>query len=211
MKKNFSCCFVLLLVMVSCHRPVFKEKWLQQRSPEKFTLLFQTSRGEFEAEFTRAASPLAADRFYAQVKHGYYNHTLFYRTRPGFVAQFGGDDTARINAWKKAELPDEPVLQPNTRGAIAFARSGKNSRKNDLFINTGNNSPRLDTLNAAGVVGYPPFGKVTKGMDVVDSLYNGYGDDVFKKYDLLLKNKAAFLAAFPRLDSILQIRILRKK
>jgi hypothetical protein len=39
-------------------------------------------------------------------------------------------------------------------------------------------------------------------MEVVDSLYSGYGDKVFAKYDTLLKNKRAFLDSFPKLDSI---------
>lgn len=211
MKRILYCFLLFLLVFGSCKRPIFRSEWLQQQAPEKFTLLFQTSRGDFEAEFNRNASPLAADRFYAQVKHGYYNHTLFYRTRPGFVAQFGGDDSVRIRAWNKIVLPDEPVLQPNIRGSIAYARSGKDSRDNDLFINLGNNSPRLDTIRVNGVVGYPAFGKVIKGMDVVDSLYSGYGDAVFKQYDLLLKNKTDFLTAYPKLDSIIRIRIIRKK
>lgn len=211
LKWIFYSCLLLLVVFASCKRPVFRSVWVQQKAPEKFALLFQTSLGDFEAEFNRSASPLAADRFYAQVKHGYYDHTLFYRIRPGYVAQFGGDDTLRINAWKKTIVPDEPVLQPNVRGAIAYARSGKNSRDNDLFINLGNNSPRLDTINASGVVGYPPFGTVTRGMEVVDSLYSGYGDQVFQRYNLLLKDKKAFLAVYPKLDSILRIRIIRKK
>lgn len=199
------------LFLSACSKPVFRSSWLKHRAPEHFTLLFQTSKGEIEAAFTREWSPKAADRLYAQVKHGYYDHTLFYRTRTGFVAQFGGDDTVKINTWKKIPVPDEPVLRPNARGAIAFARSGKASRGNDLFINTGNNSPRLDTIHARDVVGYPPFGNVVRGMEVADALYSGYGDDVFKKYELLLKDKQAFLKEFPRLDSILQVRILRKQ
>ncbi len=195
----------------SCHKPLFSERWLTKKAPEKFTAAVETSRGVFEIQITRNWSPLAADRLYQQIKHGYYDNSLFYRVRPGFVAQFGGDDTLRMQQWAKYKLPDEPVLQPNEEGTISFARSGKETRGNDLFVNLRNNSPRLDTISPAGVKGYPVLGRVTSNKHVVDSLYSGYGDTVFGKYDLLLKDKNAFLEMYPKLDAVKRIYILKKK
>lgn len=200
----------VLLLTISCQRPPFREKWLREKAPEHFSVLFETSRGNFEADFTRQWSPFAVDRLYAQVKHGYYDHTLFYRVRPGYVAQFGGHDSLKQYRWNAVKIPDEPVLQANERGAISFARSGKESRDNDLFINLRNNAPRLDTLVTQGVKGYPVLGRVSKGMDVVDSLYSGYGDRVFEQYGLLMRNKQAFVDRYPRLDSIKRVRLIRK-
>lgn len=200
----------LVLLTLACQRPLFRKKWLKEKAPEHFSVVFETSRGNFEADFTRQWSPLAVDRLYAQIKHRFYDHTLFYRVRPNYVAQFGGDDTLKIRKWNTVILPDEPVLQPNIRGAISFARSGKDSRDNDLFINLQNNSPRLDTLVAQGVKGYPVLGNVTRGMEVVDGLYNGYGDRVFAHYGLLMSDKKAFLEKYPRLDSLQRIRLIRK-
>ncbi len=203
--------FVLLIIFcISCSRPAFKEKWLSKKAPEQFHVRFETSRGIFEAEFIRQWSPLAVDRVYAQVKHGYYNHTLFYRISPGYVAQFGGDDSLRMKQWRTVKVPDEPVLQPNQRGAISFARSGKETRDNDLFINLNNNSPKLDTLSSGGVRGYPVLGRITSGMEVVDSLYSAYGNTVFDKYRLLFSNKKAFINAYPRLDSLIDVKLIRK-
>ena len=162
-----------------------------------------------EAEFIREWSPLAVDRLYAQCKYGYYQHTLFYRVKPGFVAQFGGDDVVKIKQWAGVSLPDEPVLKPNVRGTISFARSGKETRGSDLFINLSNNSPRLDTLHFSGVQGFPVLGWVTKGMQVADSLYSGYGDRVFEKYDTLLAHKSSFLQSFPKLDSLLKVKVVK--
>ena len=68
----------------------------------------------------------------------------------------------------------------------------------------------MDTLVSQGVKGYPVLGKVTKGMDVVDSLYNGYGDRVFAHYGLLMNDKKAFLEKYPRLDSLQKIRLIKK-
>lgn len=208
MRYKFLLC--LLILAIACQRPLFREKWLKEKAPEQFSVLFETSRGNFEAAFTRQWSPLAVDRLYAQIKHRFYDHTLFYRVRPNYVVQFGGDDTLKMGKWNTVTLPDEPVLQPNVRGAISFARSGKESRDNDLFINLQNNSPRLDTLVSQGVKGYPVLGKVTKGMEVVDSLYNGYSDQVFAHYGLLMRNKKAFLEKYPRLDSLQKLRLIRK-
>ena len=131
--------YLLLLsvffLAIACQRPLFREKWLTEKAPEHFSVVFETSRGNFEADFTRQWSPLAVDRLYAQIKHRFYDHTLFYRVRPNYVVQFGGDDSLKLQKWNTVKLPDEPVLQPNERGAISYARSGKDSRDNDLFIN----------------------------------------------------------------------------
>ncbi len=203
--------FLIVIGIAGCHRAVFKERWIKQKAPEHFSAGFETSKGYFEAEFTREWSPLAVDRLYAQVKHHYYDHTIFYRVRPNFVAQFGGDDSIKIKKWTKHKVPDEPVKRSNERTTISFARDVKDSRGNDLFINLRNNSPRLDTIAPAGVRGYPVLGAVTKNMQVVDSLYSGYGDKVFARYDTLLKNKQAFLDSFPKLDSIKKIFLIKRK
>jgi peptidyl-prolyl cis-trans isomerase A (cyclophilin A) len=202
--------FCIFLLAIACQRPLFREKWLKEKAPEHFSALFETSRGNFEADFTRQWSPLAVDRLYAQIKHRFYDNTLFYRVSPNYVVQFGADDSLKIQKWNTVKLPDEPVLQPNERGAISFARGGKDSRDNDLFINLQNNSPRLDTLVSQGVKGYPVLGKVTRGMEVVDSLYKGYGDRVFADYGLLNSDRKAFLKKYPRLDSIQKLRLIRK-
>jgi peptidyl-prolyl cis-trans isomerase A (cyclophilin A) len=204
-------CFLFLIVIASCHRATFKEKWLKEKAPAHFTAGFETSKGYFEAEFTREWSPLAVDRLYAQIKHGFYNQTLFYRVIPKYVAQFGADDSVKIRYWTKEKIPDEPVLKANERGTISFARSGKDSRNSTLFINLKNNSPRLDTLMSSGIKGYPGLGVVTKGISVIDSLYSGYGDIVFKKYDELLHKKPSFQQNFPKLDSIQKVFLIKKK
>jgi len=206
-------CYVLLflIAIIGCARPAFKEKWIKEKAPEHFSVLFKTSKGNFEAAFTREWSPLAVDRVYAQFKHGFYDSSLFYRVRPNYVAQFGVDDSVKLKAWSAFKLVDEPVKEANKRGVISYARSGKDTRNTTVFINLQNNSPRLDTLMAGGVKGYPPIGMVTKGMEVVDSLYNGYGDAVFAKYNTLLHDKKAFLETYPKLDGLWKAKILRKK
>jgi peptidyl-prolyl cis-trans isomerase A (cyclophilin A) len=72
-------------------------------------------------------------------------------------------------AWRDATFPDDPVTQSNTRGTLTFATAGPDTRTTQLFINFGDNS-NLDAM------GFAPFGRVVEGMQVVDSLYAGYGE-----------------------------------
>ncbi|MFN3299736.1 MAG: peptidylprolyl isomerase, partial [Sediminibacterium sp.] len=110
--------------------------------------------------------------------------------------------------WRPYKLPDEPVVQSNLRGYMSYARSGKETRGSTLFINL-NDNPRLDTVVANGVKGYPPFGKVINGMQVVDSLYAGYEGKTMSKLDTLQKYPALFMKQFPQLDKINKAYILR--
>lgn len=196
------------LFLISCARPVFKERWLKEEAPGTFVTRFETTKGVFDVEVYRDWSPLAVDRFYQTVKHGFYNGTLFYRVVPNFVAQWGNTDTSVFKKWVAYKLPDEPVKQSNVKGYMSYARSGKETRGSTLFINLADNK-RLDTLVAGGVKGYPPIGKVILGMQVVDSLYSGYGGATMAKYDSLQKYPELFLKQFPKLDKI-QKAFIRK-
>ena len=204
--------FIIITFMVlfsACSKPIFKSKWLKEEAPANFTARFETTKGVFDVEITREWSPLAADRFYQTVKHRYYNNTVFYRVVPSFVAQWGNNDTSVLNLWGPFKLADEPVIQSNGRGYLSYARSGKETRGSTLFINLKDN-PRLDTVIANGVKGYPPFGKVIKGMDVVDSLYSGYAGTTMGKLDTLKKYPELFFKQFPKLDKVIEAKIVRR-
>jgi peptidyl-prolyl cis-trans isomerase A (cyclophilin A) len=204
--------FIIITFMVlfsACSKPIFKSKWLKEEAPANFTARFETTKGVFDVEITKEWSPLAADRFYQTVKHRYYNNTVFYRVVPSFVAQWGNNDTSVLNLWGPFKLADEPVIQSNGRGYLSYARSGKETRGSTLFINLKDN-PRLDTVIANGVKGYPPFGKVIKGMDVVDSLYSGYAGTTMGKLDTLKKYPELFFKQFPKLDKVIEAKIVRR-
>ena len=135
---------------------------------------------------------------------------MFYRVLPGFVVQFGNTDTTITRKWERIKVPDEPVLQSNLKGTFSFARSGADSRGGDPFINLADNA-WLDTLNYTGIKGFPVFGKVVKGMEVVEAMYGGYADETMKVYDSLSANRVAYTRLFPKLDSIRRAYILPKK
>lgn len=140
------------------------------RAPETFRVRFETSRGPFVVEAHRSWSPHGVDRFYQLVSSGFYDGVRFFRVIPGFVAQFGiHGDPAVAAAWENMVIPDDSVVQSNIRGTISFATAGPNTRTTQLFINYRDNV-------ALDRIGFSPIATVIEGMDVVDSLYGGYGD-----------------------------------
>ena len=143
---------------------------LTEKAPDTFKANFDTSKGTFTITVNRAWAPLGADRFYNLVKNGYFDDLRFFRVMDGFMAQFGIHGNPTIaKAWTGARLPDDPVKQSNRRGFVTFATGGPNTRTTQVFINYRDNA-NLDKS------GFAPFGEVTSGMKVVDSLYSGYGD-----------------------------------
>lgn len=143
---------------------------LTAKAPDTFKAQFDTTKGKFTVEVTRALAPNGADRFYNLVRSGYFKDVAFFRVVPGFMCQFGIHGDPAVSAkWRDANIPDDPVKGSNTRGTITFATAGPNTRTTQLFINFGDNS-RLDGM------GFSPFGKVVEGMDVVDKINGEYGD-----------------------------------
>lgn len=144
---------------------------LKEKAPEKYQVRFDTTRGAFTVTVTRAWAPLGADRFYNLVKHHFYDNAAFFRVVPGFVVQFGISSYPRVSAaWKHTEIKDDPVTQSNKRGYLTFATAGADTRTTQVFINLKDNQ-RLDAS------GFTPFAVVDgQGMNVVDMLYDVYGD-----------------------------------
>lgn len=206
MKRVFL--FVFTAMVIGCGPKIFKTEWTKEIAPAEYSARFETSKGHFDVKVERRLSPKAADRFHQLVRHDYFDNMLFYRVVPGFVAQFGTSDSVALDNWLDTKIPDEKVVQGNRKGTLSFARAGVETRGTDLFINLGDNS-RLDTISYNGVTGFPSFGKVVAGMQVLDSIYSGYGDRAMSDYELMQKDKEAFLKKYPKLDSIYSAYILK--
>src|SRR5437667_7823110 len=147
---------------------------LKEMAPATFKVDFDTSAGMFTVEVHRDWAPNGADRFYNLVKNGYFNDVRFFRAVPNFMVQFGlSGDPALNTVWQESRIPRDPVKQSNTRGFITYAMrggaTGPDTRTTQVFINFGDNA----SLDAQG---FAPFGRVTKGMEVVDKIYSGYGE-----------------------------------
>ena len=140
-------------------------------SPPVWRARFETSRGDFVLEVVRDHAPIGADRLYNLVRLGYYNDTRFHRVSQGYIVQFGLHGDPRVNAaWLRRQIPDDPARGSNVRGTFAFAMSPEpNTRNTQIYINLGDNT-RND------VEPFAILGGVVRGMDVLDSLYSGYGE-----------------------------------
>jgi len=143
---------------------------LRETAPASYKARFDTSKGVFVIEVQRAWAPNGADRFYNLVKNGFYDNVRFFRVISGFMVQFGINGDPKISApWRDARIADDPVKQSNKRGFITYAMAGPNTRTSQVFINFGDNAS-LDSQ------GFPPFGRVVSGMNVVDALNAEYGE-----------------------------------
>jgi peptidyl-prolyl cis-trans isomerase A (cyclophilin A) len=182
---------------------------LMEKAPDIYKAKFETSKGDFVVEVTRAWAPNGADRFYNLVKAGYYDDVRFFRVLSGFMAQFGiNGDPALNKVWQPARINDDPVKQGNKPGYVTFAKAPlPNSRTTQVFINYRDNS-RLDAD------GFAAFGKVTTGMDVVDSLFAGYGEGAPNgngpdQSRLQGEGNAYLVKDFPKLDFVKKATIIQ--
>jgi cyclophilin family peptidyl-prolyl cis-trans isomerase len=181
---------------------------LTERAPATYKVRFDTTKGAFVVQVTRALAPNGADRFYNLVKNGFFDNVRFFRVISGFMVQFGINGDPQMSAkWREARIPDDPVKASNTRGMITFATAGPNTRTTQVFINFANNA-RLDAS------GFAPFGQVVSGMNVVDALNAEYGEGAPNgrgpDQGRLQREGNAYLAqAFPRMDFVKKASIVK--
>jgi peptidyl-prolyl cis-trans isomerase A (cyclophilin A) len=174
----------------------------QEPPPGVYRVRLDTSKGLIDLEIHRDWAPRGADHFYELVHTGFFDDARFFRVVRDFVVQFGISGDPQTNQlWASAMLPDDPVKEHNVRGALTFATRGPNTRSTQLFINLADNRKSLDSH------GFAPIGKVTAGMDVVESLYSFYGDmppmGQGPDPNLIQQQGAPYLESrFPRLDFI---------
>jgi peptidyl-prolyl cis-trans isomerase A (cyclophilin A) len=178
-------------------------------APATYKVRLETTKGDVVIEVHREWAPIGADRFYNLVKIGYYDDTAFYRVISGFMAQVGFSGDPKVTAaWKERMIQDDPITQPNTRGMVTFAmQSTPNTRTTQFFINYGDNSYLKQHGNFA------PFGKIIEGMEVVDSLYSGYGEGAPRgrgpsQMTISTEGNSYLKKSFPELDYIVKATVI---
>lgn len=180
-------------------RTLLRPAMLKEKAPETFQVKFETTRGDFTMDVTRAWAPIGVDRFYNLVKHHYYDNMVVFRAVTGFVVQFGISSYPAVNAaWRSADIQDDPVTQSNKRGYVTYAKTSEpNSRSTQIFISFKDNS-FLDSQ------GFAPFATVdAAGMKVVEMLYDQYGDQPTGEQDQISRLGKAYLdSKYPKLDVI---------
>mgnify|MGYP001212042605 CR=1 FL=1 len=133
-----------------------------------------TSKGEIVVELRPEKAPKTVENFLEYVNSGFYENTIFHRVIKGFMIQ-GGGLTADLNK-KKTRDPirnEADNRLSNRKYTIAMARTNDpHSATSQFFINTASNAP-LDFKNQSQAGwGYCVFGRVIKGMEVVDAIEN---------------------------------------
>ena len=175
---------------------------LAAAAPDSFAVVIATSKGEVEVMVYRAWAPKGADRFHYLAANGFFNGARFFRVLPGFVAQFGLSGNPVVNdVFDKFPLNDDLVKAKNEKGTLVFATAGPNTRTTQLFINLADNTKSLDAM------GFAPFGRVVRGMDVVEKFYAGYGEGAPMgagpdQGRIKTDGNGYLRSAFPELDSI---------
>ena len=152
---------------------------------------FKTTQGDIQVELFDKEAPISAKNFADYAKSGFYNGTIFHRVIPGFVIQGGGFDSAMVQKETKAPIKNEAkngLL--NKRGTLSMARTQNiNSATSQFFVNLVDND-MLDPSSRD--YGYAVFGKVTKGLEIVDKIAkvptgrSGYHSDVPVKPIIIL-------------------------
>jgi peptidyl-prolyl cis-trans isomerase A (cyclophilin A) len=179
------------------------------RTPEVFRVKVETTAGSFVIEAHRDWAPRGADRFYALVAAGYYDDSRFFRVVPEKWVQFGiAGDPAIAQQWRETKIADDVLKKHNTAGFVAFSNTGPNTRSTQVFINLGDNRAQNDKE-----AGFAPFGQVVEGMDVVEKLYGGYGEQSgggmrAGKQDKIFEGGNGYLdKEFPKLDKLVSARV----
>ncbi|MBJ9741748.1 peptidyl-prolyl cis-trans isomerase [Acinetobacter oleivorans] len=129
----------------------------------------QTNLGNIEIQLYDEKAPISVKNFKTYIKSNFYKDTIFHRVIPGFMVQGGGLTANMQEKTTRAPIKNEAGNGiANTRGTLAMARTANpDSATSQFFINVADNS----FLNrSAGNAGYAVFGKVIKGMDVVDHI-----------------------------------------
>ena len=121
-----------------------------------------TNRGAIALELYDGDAPKTVGNFLDLARKGFYDGVVFHRVIPDFMIQ-GGDPTGTGSGGPGYSFEDEQSGHPVVRGALAMANAGPNTNGSQFFIVTADACPWLDGKHTV-------FGRVTSGMEIVDSI-----------------------------------------
>ncbi len=130
----------------------------------------ETTKGSIEVELYETDAPKTVANFVGLAKEGYFNGIIVHRISKGFVIQTGdstgtgrGGRSIYGGTFEDELFPATPSYQAGyLRGTLAMANRGPNTNTSQFFIVLAD-APWLPK-------NYTIFGRVTKGMEVVDSI-----------------------------------------
>lgn len=132
----------------------------------------KTSFGDIKVELFEQEAPETVENFLGYVDDGHYNGTIFHRVIDNFMIQGGGFDASFNQLPTKAPIKNEADNGlKNEIGTLAMARTPDvHSATAQFFINVNDNDFLNYTDSTPDGYGYCVFGRVTDGMDVVNSI-----------------------------------------
>jgi peptidyl-prolyl cis-trans isomerase A (cyclophilin A)/peptidyl-prolyl cis-trans isomerase B (cyclophilin B) len=132
----------------------------------------KTNMGSITLELYADKAPLSTENFLQYVKDGHYNGTIFHRIIPNFMVQGGGFTPDFQQKKTRGPVRNEATNGvKNTLGTVAMARTpDPHSATAQFFINTADNEFLNFTAPTQQGHGYAVFGKVIKGMTVVEKI-----------------------------------------
>jgi cyclophilin family peptidyl-prolyl cis-trans isomerase len=138
-------------------------------------LIIETTMGNIEISLNTKLAPISSKNFLSYAATGFYKNTIFHRVMKTFMIQGGG---FKVNKQKKAGLTGKITNEAdnglkNVRGTLAMARTTPpHTAQAQFFINVVDNKNLDHRSKTQRGWGYAVFGKVTKGLDVVDKIRN---------------------------------------
>ena len=132
-------------------------------------ITIKTNHGDIGVELFDEKAPISCENFRQYITDGHFDGTSFHRVIPNFMIQGGGMDASMSAKPTRDPIKNEADNgESNARGTLAMARTGVvDSATSQFFINLNDN----DFLNhGSRDFGYAVFGKVSSGMDVVDTI-----------------------------------------
>src|SRR2546422_8049530 len=124
--------------------------------------IIKTNHGLIHLELYPDDAPTTVNNFLKLARDGFYDRVIFHRVIPDFMIQ-GGDPTGTGSGGPGYQFEDEFNQHKVIRGALAMANAGPNTNGSQFFIVTADATPWLDGKHTV-------FGRVTSGMDAVDSI-----------------------------------------
>ncbi len=133
---------------------------------------FHTNKGVIDIELDFEQAPATAKNFQQYAEEGFYNGTIFHRVIPNFVIQGGGMESGLVEKAGRPPIANEADNGlKNLRGSLSMARtSDPHSASSQFFINLKDNDFLDHQSKTAQGWGYAVFGRVVKGMEVVDAI-----------------------------------------
>ena len=130
---------------------------------KRYTAVMDTSMGSLTIALDAAAAPVTVNNFVVLARYHYYDGVIFHRIIKGFVCQ-GGDPTGTGRGGPGYRFGDElPKPGRYEVGSLAMANAGPDTNGSQFFIISGPQGAGLPPQ-------YSLFGKVVKGLDVVDAM-----------------------------------------